>query len=472
MGFDSLRSSDRQIMKYGMKLNRRTILRGLLGSAAVAVALPPLEAMLNAHGTALANGAALPRPFGVWFFGDGVRLERWVPSATGADWPVSDELRPLETAGVKPYVSVVSGMESKGHSYVHAGPASAVLTGTGLLHPDGDSGTPEGPSIDVIVADQIGATTPFKTLETGLYTFLGNGSAYTAISHTGPDAPNNPENDARKVYERLFGAGSPGANVGGGPTIVDYTLQHRKSALDAVLDECAALNSVLGQADRARLEQHCESVRAIERRLASGPSTVLECTRPEPPSNITDDKASFALYGTSEHFKEVNQTMSALIAHALACDLTRVFTHCYTNPASHYQIIVDGVSASFHVMTHDEAGEQPVVHQGVVRTMEHLADTLTIFRDMPYGTGNLLDAMALLVTSDCSVGKTHDYRDYPMLVVGKAGGALRPDVHYRSPSAESITSVPLTMARAVGANLDSFGTDAQHVVSSVSQLLA
>jgi hypothetical protein len=456
--------------------HRRAVLRGLLRGAAVTLALPPLEAMLNPHGTAFADGTAIPRRFGVWFFGDGVRRERWTPSRVGADWPSTDELAPVASAALKPYVSVVSGMNAMGSSYVHAGPASAVLTGTGLVHAEGDAGTPEGPSIDVIVAKQIAGNTPFAHLETGLYTFLGNGSAYQAISHNGPDAPNRAELDARKLYASLFGPGSPGAQRDGtGATLVDHVVTNRRSALDAVLADCTSLRGRLGAKDRARLDQHCESVRAIEKRLATQPTSVAACTKPDAPTNITDAKASYSLYANAgvdaALFKEVNLTMSGLIAHALACDLTRVFTHCYTNPASHWHFKTDGWDESFHVLTHDEAGDQPLVHRGVVLTMQALADTLTVFENTPIGAGNLLDYLSLLVTSDCAVGKSHDPNDYPVLLVGKAGGALKGNVHFRS-NGESVTRATLTAARAAGATLDAFGTGAQRATTSVSEVLA
>ena len=57
-------------------MSRRSALRGALGGTAVAVALPPLEAMLNATGTAHADGTALPTRLGVFFWGDGVKLDR------------------------------------------------------------------------------------------------------------------------------------------------------------------------------------------------------------------------------------------------------------------------------------------------------------------------------------------------------------------------------------------------------------
>ena len=43
------------------QLSRRTMLRGAAGGTTVALALPLLEAMLNTHGTAMADGTDLPR---------------------------------------------------------------------------------------------------------------------------------------------------------------------------------------------------------------------------------------------------------------------------------------------------------------------------------------------------------------------------------------------------------------------------
>ena len=48
---------------------RRTVLRGMIGGAAVNVALPMLNCFLNTNGTALASGAPLPVRFGTWGWG-------------------------------------------------------------------------------------------------------------------------------------------------------------------------------------------------------------------------------------------------------------------------------------------------------------------------------------------------------------------------------------------------------------------
>ena len=92
-------------------ISRRAVLRGVVGGGiAVAVPLPRLIGMLNDHGTAYAAGGVLPVRVGSWFFGNGIIPSRWVPAKTGVgdNWDLSEELSPLQ--GVKPYISVVTGL--------------------------------------------------------------------------------------------------------------------------------------------------------------------------------------------------------------------------------------------------------------------------------------------------------------------------------------------------------------------------
>src|SRR5262245_30173266 len=64
--------------------NRRQMLRGMMGGAAVTVGLPFLDAFLNTNGTALAStGQPLPVVFGTWFWGCGLNPGRWEPTSTG-----------------------------------------------------------------------------------------------------------------------------------------------------------------------------------------------------------------------------------------------------------------------------------------------------------------------------------------------------------------------------------------------------
>ena len=92
-------------------LTRRTLLRGILGGAAVTLALPlwsafstPTEAPMRIR------VIGLPMRFGLFTWGNGVVPERWVPSKQGSgdEWELSDELAPL--APHKEHITVITGL--------------------------------------------------------------------------------------------------------------------------------------------------------------------------------------------------------------------------------------------------------------------------------------------------------------------------------------------------------------------------
>ena len=90
--------------------SRRTVLRGMLGGAAVTVGLPLLDCFLDANGTAMAaTGAPLPTVFGTWFWGCGLNPGRWEPNTTGAGYDMN-----IETAALQPFkdrINVISRHE-------------------------------------------------------------------------------------------------------------------------------------------------------------------------------------------------------------------------------------------------------------------------------------------------------------------------------------------------------------------------
>jgi hypothetical protein len=57
------------------------------------------------------------------------------------------------------------------------------------------------------------------------------------------------------------------------------------------------------------------------------------------------------------------------------------------------------------------------------------------------------------------------------LVAGKAGGALRGGVHYRSSTQESTTKVLLTLLRAMGDPRPSYGSDAGETSEVIGDLM-
>ena len=83
-----------------LRFNRRSLMRGLVGGAGVAVGIPALDVFLDGNGKAWAAGGKLPVRFGTYFWGLGLTHTpagtRWVPTKTGAGWDMTPELESLK----------------------------------------------------------------------------------------------------------------------------------------------------------------------------------------------------------------------------------------------------------------------------------------------------------------------------------------------------------------------------------------
>lgn len=446
-------------------LDRRTLLRGMLATgAAVTIPLPLLEAMLNSNGTALAQTNTAVSPLFVsWFFGNGTLPGRWKPTSTGAGaaWALSPQLQPL--ADFKPYLTVASGLENK-------------LVIGGNEHPTGSAGATTGApisgnavraaSIDQIVADAISKGAPFRSLEVGVTpaTPNGNPDSLHTVSHKGPNARLNPEFDPKEVFKTLFmGGGTP--PVDGGAEAAKLA-DVRKSVLDSILQDGADLQQRLGAADKQRVEEHLDAIRAIEMRLdGMSTGTALPACANPPATTVGKDTKSEAPPG-------VNTAMVELSALALACERTRVLSFMFSLPAAHvyYRHLATDMNDDFHdTVCHGDAGDQanqPRVDKGVLYTMRCLNEFLTKLKNTAHGSSNLLDASLVYVTSDTAWGKVHTKAEWPVLFIGKAGGRLVGDQHLNFPS-DNLSKALLTAAQVMGSTKTDFGLDAGKVTSAL-----
>lgn len=443
------------------------MLRGVLATgAAVTIPLPLLDAMLNNNGTALAQSNAAVSPLFVsWFFGNGTLPGRWKPTSTGtgAAWTLSPQLQPL--ADFKSYITVASGLENK-------------LVVMSNEHPTGSAGATTGAplsgnavraaSIDQVVADAISAGAPFRSLEVGVTpaTPNGNPDSLHTVAHKGPNARLNPEFDPKEVFKTLFmDAGTPPVN-GGGDDQAAKLAEVRKSVLDSVLEDGVSLQQRLGAADKQRVEEHLDAIRAIEQRLQNMPTgmTPEACTGPTAPTVGKDTK--------SEAPPAVNTAMVELSALALACERTRVLSFMFSLPAAHvyYRHLASDMNDDFHdTVCHGDAGDQanqPRVDKGVLYAMRCLNELLTKLKNTAHGSSNLLDASLVYVTSDTAWGKTHTRAEWPVLFIGKAGGRLVGDRHLNFPS-DNLSKALLTAAQIMGSTKTELGLDAGHVTSAL-----
>lgn len=452
-------------------LDRRTFLRGALGGAVASIALPTMEIMLNTNGNAYANGVPIPKRFGVYFWGNGVVPSRWVPSGTGTAWTPSEELRPLVDAGLRDYFNVISGHDIKtGNPRGHHAGTVGILSGAPLIPQDpgnaGYASTFSRPSIDQVVASHVSDGTRFRSLEFGIDPRVTTveGTTLRYLSHNGPDNANAPEYSPHALFNRLFGEGFSDPN--NSEPEVDPRFAIRRNILDAVKDDANRLHKKLGATDRLRLEQHLDGIQALQNQLRSienAPAPPSSCSLPTNPGEIGSD--------TQARQRERSRAMSDLLAMALACDATRVWSNLFNGSVSGTYFWNIDASNSFHQLTHDEPGDQPKVHQIVMFIMEEFAYLLNALKNTPQGDGNLLDYSVILASSDTNSGQRHNIDDYPILVAGKGGGALQTGRHVRSLGANT-TRVLLTCLKAMDCPHTTFGEAGGMTDRGVSEIEA
>ncbi|HEY2903677.1 MAG TPA: DUF1552 domain-containing protein [Polyangia bacterium] len=427
----------------------------------------PLAGMLNGNGTAYAAGAAMPVRFGVWFFGNGIIPNRWVPARVGvaANWDLSEELLPLQA--LKPYMSVVTGLTIKvPNNAPHSSMPSAALSGTQV-----GSGGMQSPSIDQLIAKAV--DTPSLLFHNGLHVGNSNHNGATAldrgISYTMANSPNPPNYSPAALYKQLVQF----ATTGGMPKPVDPELLNRKMVLDAVLADANALHAKLGKDDQMRLDLHLTGLNQLQQQ-------VLAAEMPKATGMIVDPDKAYPTRGSDNDnlSRKRGQAFADLLVFAMASDLTRVFSFLFSAPASHGAYVDCGLdSGSFHEDYGHRNSQKGVAYattgfnNGVRFAMSNLADILSRMKETPDGAGNLLDNSCVYTTSCVSESQTHSGVDFPILVAGKAGGKIKGDQHIRVLD-DNVSKVPFTLLNAMGGAATSFGTAEGQVTTGISALLA
>ncbi|HXI58521.1 MAG TPA: DUF1552 domain-containing protein [Polyangia bacterium] len=446
---------------------RRLMLRGMLagGAASVAVPLPRLAGMLNSNGTAYAAGGALPIRFGTWFFGNGIIPDRWVPSRTGVgnNWTLSEQLAPLQD--VKPWLSVVTGLTIKiPNNAPHASMPAAALTGAQV-----GGGAVQSASIDQLISNTINTGTLYPTgIHVGISNTSGATSLGLAISYKGPNAANSPNYSPANLFKSLVQY----ATAPGMPKPVDPELLNRSLVVDAVLEDAKALRMRLGKADQDRMDNHLTGLAQLQNQITAA-------QMPRATGTIKDPDMVYPTRGADGSIsRKRGQAFADLLVFALSSDLTRVFSYMFTCPACHGNYADCGLDAStFHEDYGHRLSSKGLAYAtvgfntGVRFAMSNLADLLTRMKATPDGAGNLLDNSCVYTTSCVAESQTHGGTDFPILVAGKAGGALKGDQHIRIPD-ENVSKVPFTLLTAMGSKATSFGLAEGQVTSGIPALLA
>ncbi|MHB1206335.1 MAG: DUF1552 domain-containing protein [Rhodospirillaceae bacterium] len=436
-------------------MNRRRVLRGMMGGAAVSVGLPFLDCFLNASGTALADGNKLPLCFTSWFQGLGFGPGFWEPKTVGPGYEMALHLRAL--APIKDKVNIYSGMKVylDGHPAVaHQGGAQGFLQGA--------VGDNSKPSIDQIVADAIGKSTRFRSLEVSCD---GQPESYSRRSAT---ALNPSEVSPVKLYQRLFGPDFKDPNA------ADFTPDPRvmveASVLSHVKGEREVLAKKLGAADRVRLDEYFTSLREMEQRLN------LELQKPAPLAGckVPEKVAEEAPLGLVIDSAMANHALFAkLLAHAFACGQTQVASVNLGGATSNLRKA--GEQQTFHMYTHEEPVDPVLGYQVNVewfsnKSMEALLQYIRTLQSIREGDGTLFDRTLTMYSTDSGYARMHSCENMPAITIGNAGGRMKTGIHVAA-KGDTVVRVGLTVMQTLGLNVGTWGAESNMTSKPFSEVM-
>jgi len=421
-------------------LSRRTLLRG----AGAALALPLLDSMVPALG-----GRPKPRTrFGAIYFPHGATMSRWTPSDDGRDFTFSEILQPLA-----PYRSHINVISNLGHPLAygpggatgnHNRSSAAFLSGAKAV----SGAQPRlGITVDQVAAKRLGGDTPLPSLElmiedASLSCGEGLSCAYrNTLSWQNETSALPMQNNPQVLFEQLFGDGANDAQRAA-------RRSQALSLLDSVTEQIRGLNRTLPAVDRERLDRFVTDVREIERRIAQSAERVDSgVTLPARPAGIPED--------VEEHIK----LMYDLLALAWQTEITRTSTFMLAKELSNAVYPKSGIRDSFHILSHHSNNENNKARFAVLNRYHVglFAYFLQKLAKVPDGDGTLLDHSLVLYGSGMSDGNSHNHDPLPIVLAGRAGGALQCNRHLRQKELTPMSNLLLAILIRLGCPEEHFG---------------
>jgi hypothetical protein len=424
-------------------LSRRTFLRGTgLSGASISVGLPAFEALFNTSGTAYAASDDAPASapetrFILWFNGNGIVEKYWIPRQDGENFEITPCLQPL--ARFRQDIHVLSGVDNAAAR--SSGPGNGHHKSmSGLVSCEGFSGRGAGgPSIDQVIARELGGESRFRSLQIGVCQESFGESVQRNMSWAGRDRPLPPEMIPHRLFDRLFGSKE------------QYWIERKKSILDAVSEEAKSLKTQLGYRDQLRLDEYLNSVRSLERSIASLPPEYSQVVE-RPPEG-----------GDLKDWPRIAKLQTDLLVHALASRQTRVASYMLTKCQGLSRFPWLGYTYErHHEYTHGrvETPEGQRIMRDICRWhVDEFSYLLAKLKSVPEGDGTLLDHTCALFVHEHAEANAHKNSGLSMIVAGHAGG-LKTGRHTRVTG--TVGDLYLTLAEElVGARIGGFPTGAK-----------
>jgi hypothetical protein len=433
-------------------LSRRYVLR----AAGAALALPVLDAMLpRLQATpstfkpwAKSSVAATPRML-CCYVPNGVNILEWVPKDGGEKYPLSPTLEALKD--YRSDFTVISGLGHPASQGGHSG-ADTWLTAANLKAKPGTDYA-NTVSADQLAAQLHGKKTRFPSLQLSDMSGTGGAGHTHTLSFDINGTPLPAENSPRRLFERLFVPESAGDRAA---TLKRYA--ERRSILDDVAAESAALNGKLGATDKRKLDEYLSSVRSTEMQVERMKSWV---DRPKP--DVKEIGLQLVSRPMDAHDRPMwLDVMLELTYLAFVTDLTRVVTFEWSREAGG----VGGGGENHHELSH-HGGDAGMLGKLAAIDRFHLSrlgQFLGMIKSTAEGDGTVLDRTVVVYGSgmNSGAGGEHSPKNLPLLVAGGHKLGLKHGRHlaHNPNKSPPLSNVLLSVLQKVGVETDKFADSA------------
>ncbi len=415
---------------FPASLHRRTFLRGM----GAMVALPFFESLMPAGTLRAAERAAAaagpaaaaasgPYPLRTAFVyvPNGVDNANWWPTGEGANYTMGRTLASLEP--YKGDMQIISGLDhykanangDGGGDHARAG--ATFLTGC-QAYKTGGRDIHVGISVDQMIANKSAQNYRLPSLElscdaaklTGVCD-TGYSCAYQYnLSWRSATQPNPAERNPRLVFERMFGAAADGMDLS-----KERRLVERTSILDFVQADARQLQSRLGRSDQQKLDEYFSALREIERRITS--FEAIAAANPDMPAPT----------GVPPDYDQHMKIMMDLVVLAFQTNSTPVATLMLASESSGRTFANLGISDGHHSISHhmgnrDKLAQIQKIDEFYAQQFAYLVGKMKSVKE---GDGTLLDHCLVQYGSCIRDGNKHDHTDLPIVLAGRAGGAVK-----------------------------------------------
>ncbi len=376
---------------------------------------------------ALAQSTTPPSRAIFFFMPDGCIPSRWHPTGSESNFAMNDMTAPLEA--VREHCVFLQGLDMYEGGPTHEGGVRKVLTGNAPR------------SLDTHLAGVLGAESAFSSLYLGVAANHENGSG--GFSFLEGSVAQTPEDNPLNAFNRLFGDGAPAPPPAGG------------SVLDVPLAEISALQARLGTIEQAKLDQHLEALREVERRLQASSAACDVSGFNASGFAVPDGWHGYPpVYNRDENFPTVGELQSEVALLALSCGLTNVVSLQWSHPVSPTRMAWTGASQIHHDASHFGSPQSATAEEFVLLQRWYCERFATLVQGLE--ARGLLDSTLVLLFSELGDSNAHDHRNMPFVLAGGDGSRI-PKNRLLQFDGEAHSKLLVAIAQALGSPIETFG---------------